>query len=442
MIESAGFSGISLLRGLLGIITVLALAYLFSSDRKRIDWKLVLSGLFFQLVFVLLILYVPFIGTIFEYLGKIFVKIVNATQAGVAFLLGPYASKSNGMVFLIHSLPTLIVFSALVSLFYYWGIIQRVVYGLSWVLRRMFRNISGAEGLVVGGNIFIGMSEAPLLAKNYLPKMNKSELFLVMVSGMATIAGTVMGAYIGILGGNDPTMQVFFAKHLLSASVMAAPGSIVIAKMFYPQTEKANDLATTVVSNAITKDQKGGAMEALASGTVTGLRLMVNVAAMLLVFIALVALVNYIFEGFIGHYTGLNDWIVSVTNGKSSGLSVQFILGSILSPFMWLVGVPADDLMSVGALLGQKTILNEFVAYLQMQEWKGAGLFVYEKSVVMSTYLLCGFANVSSIGMLIGALGILAPEKRPVIAGLGFRSMVAGALVSVLSAAIIGMIFG
>ncbi|MDR2919808.1 MAG: Na+ dependent nucleoside transporter [Tannerella sp.] len=441
MIESTGFSGISLLRGLLGVITVLALAYLFSENRKRIDWKLVLSGLLFQLVFVLLILYVPFIGTIFEYLGKIFVKIVNATQAGVAFLLGPYASKSNGVVFLIHSLPTLIVFSALVSLFYYWGIIQRVVYGFSWVLRRMFRNISGAEGLVVGGNIFIGMSESPLLAKNYLPKMNKSELFLVMVSGMATIAGTVMGAYIGILGGNDPAMQIFFAKHLLSASVMAAPGAIVIAKMFCPQTEKINDCSddTCKVEN---KDRKGGALEALASGTVTGLRLMANVAAMLLVFISLVALVNYIFEGVIGHYTGLNDWVVSVTDGKSSGFSVQFILGSILSPLMWLVGVPTDDLVSVGALLGQKTILNEFVAYLQMQEWKSAGLFIYEKSIVMSTYMLCGFANIGSIGILIGALGILAPEKRPMIAGMGFRAMFAGALVSVLSATIVGMILG
>lgn len=441
MIESTGFSGISLLRGLLGMVTVLALAYLFSADRKRIDWKLVLSGLLFQLVFVLLILYVPFIGTIFEYLGKGFVIIVNATQAGVAFLLGPYASKSNGVVFLIHSLPTLIVFSALVSLFYYWGIIQRVVQGFSWVLRQMFRNISGAEGLVVGGNIFIGMSEAPLLAKNYLPKMNKSELFLVMVSGMATIAGTVMGAYIGILGGNDPATQVFFAKHLLSASVMAAPGAIVIAKMFCPQTEKINDCPVDAIEIG-NKNGKGGALEALASGTVTGLRLMANVAAMLLVFISLVALVNYVFEDIIGHYTGLNDWIVSVTDGKSSGLSIQFILGSVLSPLMWLVGIPSDDLVSVGALLGQKTILNEFVAYLQMQEWKSAGLFVYEKSIVMSTYMLCGFANIGSIGILIGALGILAPEKRPMIASMGFRAMFAGALVSVLSATIVGMILG
>lgn len=443
MIESAGFDGVSLLRGLLGVVTVLGVAYLFSTDRKHIDWRLVLSGLLFQCIFVLSVLYVPFVGTVFEYLGKIFVEIVNATQAGVTFLLGPYASRDHGTVFLIHSLPTLIVFSALVSLFYYWGIIQRIVNSLSWILRHLFRHISGVEGLVVGGNIFIGMSEAPLLIKDYLPKMDKSALFLVMVSGMATVAGTVMGAYIGILGGNDPVMQVFFAKHLLSASVMAAPGAIIIAKMFYPQaTGEKNNGSTDVYDVSDPGGKKRGALEALASGTVTGLRLMVNVAAMLLVFISLVALVNYVFEGILGRYTGLNDWVVSVTNGRSSGFSIQFVLGAVLSPFMWLMGVPSDDLVSVGALLGQKTILNEFVAYLQMQEWKSTGLFVYEKSIVMSTYLLCGFANIGSVGILIGALGTLVPEKRPLIASLGFRSMLAGTLVSVLSAAIIGMIFG
>lgn len=439
MIESAGFSWISLLRGLLGIVTVIGIACLFSNNRKHIDWKLVLSGLSLQLIFVLLILYVPFVGIFFEYIGKAFVKIVDATQAGIAFLLGPYASKKSGVVFLIHSLPTLIVFSALVSLFYYWRIIQRVVNAFSWFLKRVFKNLSGAEGLVVAGNVFLGMTDAPILAKNYLPKMNKSELFLVMVSGMGTIAGTVMGAYIGILGGGDSMTQVYFAKHLLSASVMAAPGSIVLAKIFFPQVEKIDD---TPVEVTINKGQKGGAMEALASGTSTGLRLMVNVAAMLLVFIALVALVNYICENLIGHYTGLNDWIVSFTDGKSTGFSVQFILGVVLAPFMWLIGISAEDMMHVGALLGQKTVLNEFVAYLQMQEWKSASAFVYEKSVVMSTYLLCGFANVGSIGMLIGGLGILAPEKRPVIASFGFKAMIAGALVSVLSATIVGMILG
>ena len=438
MIETSGFNVASLLRGLLGIICVIAVAYLFSTDRKRIDWKLVCSGLFLQSVLALSILYVPFVGTFFEFLGKIFVKILDFSQVGVDFLLGPLASKNNGVVFIIHSLPTLIFFTALVSLLYHWGIIQRIVYFTSWILRFFLRNISGSEGLVVAGNTFLGMTESPVLAKQYLSRMNKSELFLVMVSGMATIAGTILGVYVGLLGDGDPVRQVFFAKHLLSASVMAAPGAIVLAKMIYPQTEQVNKQSVSMEA----KKEHPSAIEALASGTSTGLRLMVNVAAMLLVFIALVAFVNYICEGLIGRYSGLNDWAAAVTNGKYEGFTIHFILGVLLSPLMWLIGIPVDDMMSVGALVGQKTVLNEFVAYFQMQQWKSAGLFVYEKSVVMSTYLLCGFANIASIGILIGGLGVLAPEKRPIVAQLGFRAMLTGAAVSVLSATIVGMIIG
>ena len=438
MVASGGFNVESLLRGLLGIVCVLGIAYLFSSDRKRIDWKLVGTGLTLQIVIALSILYVPFVGLFFEWMGKGFVKIIDFTQAGVSFLFGPMASRNTGIVFIIHSLPTLIFFTALVSVFYHWGIIQRIVNFLSCVLRLLIRNISGQEGLVVVGNIFLGMSESPVLVKQYLSKMNKSELFLVMVSGMATIAGTLLGVYAGLLGDGDPARQVFFAKHLLSASVMAAPGAIVLAKMIYPQTEpidKAN------VEAAIYKEHRS-VLEALASGTSTGIKLMVNVAAMLLVFIALVAMVNYLCEGIIGRYTGLNEWVVAVTHGKAQGFTIHFIVGVLLTPLMWLIGVPVDDLMTVGALVGQKTVLNEFVAYFQMQQWKIAGVFVYEKSIVMSTYLLCGFANIASVGILLGALGVLAPDKRPVIAQLGFRAMFAGAAVSILSATIIGMISG
>ena len=438
MIETTGFNAISLLRGLLGIVCVLGVAFLFSTDRKRIDWKLVGSGLLLQFVLALSILYVPFVGTFFEFLGKIFVKILDFSQDGVDFLLGPLATKNNGIVFIIHSLPTLIFFTALVSLLYHWGIIQRIVSFMSWILRFFLRNISGSEGLVVVGNTFLGMTESPVLAKQYLSQMNKSEIFLVMVSGMATIAGSVLGVYVGLLGDGDPVRQVYFAKHLLSASVMAAPGAIVLAKMIYPQTEQVDKQS---IHMETTKEHPS-AIEALASGTSTGLKLMVNVAAMLLVFIALIAFVNYLCEGVIGRYTGLNDWVATVTNGKSEGFSIHFILGVFLSPLMWLIGVPVDDMMSVGALVGQKTVLNEFVAYFQMQQWKSVGVFVYEKSVVMSTYLLCGFANFSSIGILLGGLGVLAPEKRPMIARLGIRAMIAGAAVSVLSATIVGMIFG
>ena len=435
--QQSGISLESLLRGILGIVTVLAVAYALSYDRKRIDWKLIGGGLIMQVIFALAVLYIPFVGTALEWMGKAFIKLMDFTQAGVGFLLGPYATKSNGFIFLIHSLPVVIFFSALVSLFYYWGIIQRVVGAFSWLLRK-FMNISGAEGLVTSGNIFMGMTESPVLIKNYLPAMNKSEIFLVMVSGMGTIAGTVMATYIGMLSGGDPVARVLFAKHLISASLMAAPGSIVLAKMLCPQTEVAVDQAATL--------EKGSshptALDALAAGTSTGIRLMVNIAAMLLVFIALVALANYLLEGLLGRYTGLNEWIVSVTDGKAQGLTFQFILGVILAPFMWLIGIPSPDIMLVGSLLGQKTILNEFVAYFLLQEWKDAGMFMYQKSIFMSTYILCGFANISSIGILLGGMGVLAPEKKEMITRFGFPAMIAGALVSVLSATIIGMILG
>lgn len=437
MIETAGFGWMSLGRGIAGILVVIAIAYLFSYDRKRIDWKLVGGGLLIQLVLALSILYIPIVGSLFKSLGIIFVKLMDFTSAGLDFLLGPYASKSAGFSFLLHSLPIVVFFSALVSIFYYWGIIQKVVGALSWLLRKVM-NISGTEGLVACGNIFLGMTESPVLIKNYLPTMNRSELFLVMVSGMGTIAGSVMGSYVGMLGGQDPIAQQMFATHLLSASVMAVPGSIVIAKIMCPQTEP------------IQKDSKAewgdeghsNVLGAISSSTVTGVKLMTNIAAMLLVFISLIAMVNYFTNNVIGHYTGLNEWIVKMTDGKSEGLTFQFILGVITAPFMWLIGVPSDDIMLVGSLLGQKTILNEFVAYFQLQEWRDAGLFVSQKSVIMSTYILCGFANISSIGILLGGLGVLAPEKKGLISRTGFKAMIGGALVSVLSATIIGMILG
>lgn len=432
-----GVDFISFVRGVLGIVTVLGLAYLMSYDRKQVDWKLVAGGLFLQFVFALAVLYVPFVGTCLEWMGKIFIKVMDFTQNGVEFLLGPLASKKEGFIFLIHSLPVVIFFSALVSLFYHWGFIQRVVSIFSWILRR-FMNISGTEGLVVSGNVFMGMTESPVLIKNYLPTMTRSEIFLVMVSGMGTIAGTVMGTYIGVLSNGDPVAKLLFAKHLLSASLMAAPGSIVLAKILCPQKDKVNLQKVEMLKPKVHTN----ALEAIASGTSVGIRLMVNIAAMLLVFIAMVALANYLLEGIIGRYTGLNEWIISVTGGRLEGLTFQAILGLLLAPFMWLIGVPWQDAMVVGSLLGQKTILNEFVAYFQMQEWKEAGLFFYEKSIIMSTYILCGFANISSIGILIGGMGVLIPEKREMITKLGVPAMIGGALVSVLSATMVGLIFG
>lgn len=426
-----------MLRGLLGVVVLLLVAYALSFDRKRIDWKLVGGGLLMQLVLALAILHLPFISHLLEGCGKLFVKVMDFTDEGLVFLLGPYASKANGFSFLLHSLPVVVFFSALVSICYYWGIIQRVVGAIAWLLRK-FMNISGAEGLVSAGNIFMGMTESPVMIKHYLPTMTKSELFLVMVAGMGTIAGTVMGTYISMLGGTDPAQKVLFATHLFSASIMAVPGSIVMAKMICPQTEQVRDLPC---ANSDTRQEKS-VLEAIANGTATGVKLMTNIAALLLVFISLVAFANYVTEGLIGRYTGLNDWIVEVTDGKATGLTFQFILGVVTAPLMWLIGVPSSDIMLVGSLLGQKTILNEFVAYFQLQQWKDAGLFLFDKSIIMSTYILCGFANISSIGILLGGLGVLAPERKGLIARLGMPAVIGGALVSLLSATLIGMIIG
>jgi CNT family concentrative nucleoside transporter len=438
MIEPTGFTLESLARGMAGMAGILALCYAISYDRRHIDWRLVATGLLLQVALALSVLYVPFLGLLFEWAGRVFVKLMDFTHEGLVFLLGPYAQASNGFSFLLHSLPIVIFFSALVSLFYYWGIIQRVVGGFSWALRRLM-NISGAEGLVAAGNIFMGMTESPVMIKNYLPAMNRSEMFLVMTSGMGTIAGSVMGSYIGILGGDNPAEKVMFAKHLLSASVMAAPGAIVIAKMLCPQTETS---AAEQITSAETFKEHSSPLGALAGGASTGVRLMVNIAAMLLVFIGIIALINYLSSDIVGRYTGINDWIRDFTGGQSEGLTFQFIVGMTLSPFMWLTGVPIDDIFAVGSLLGQKTILNEFVAYAQLEQWREAGVFVYEKSVIMSTYILCGFANISSIGILLGGIGVLAPGKKDMIIRFGFPAMIGGALVSVMSATIVGMIMG
>ena len=435
--ESAGFGLESLLRGLLGVLVILVLAFLLSKDRKRIDWRLVGVGLLLQTTLAVAILYVPFVSAFFELLGRGFIALMDFTQDGVGFLLGHYASKENGFVFLIHSLPVVIFFSALISICYHWGIIQFVVRAIAWLLRKFF-NISGAEGLAVSGNIFIGMMEAPLLIKNYLNTMTRSELFLVMVAGMATIAGALMGTYIGLLSGGDPVMRLFFAKHLISASLIAIPGAIVVAKMLYPQTEEVMDKPVSVENANV----QPTILNAIAGGTSTGIKLMTNIAAMLLVFIALVALANFILGDVVGHYTGINSWLGNITDGKVTALSFQYILGIVLAPFMWLVGVPSSDMMAVGSLLGQKTVLNEFVAYIQFKQWMGEGMFVSQKAITMTTYILCGFANISSIGILIGGLGVLVPEKKTMVTSLGFYSMIGGGLVSVLSATIIGMILG
>ncbi len=436
-IAPTGITMASVFRGVIGIISILIIAFLFSKNRKAINWKIIITGLIIQAALAIGVLKVPFVASFFEIIAQFFVKVMDFTAAGSDFLFGGLLDTSNlGYIFVFQVLPTIIFFSALTSLLYYLNIVQVVVVGIAWLLKKAF-GLSGAEGLTVAGNIFLGQTEAPLLVKRYLPNMNRSEMFLVMSAGMATIAGAVLTAYIGLLGGNDPVARLMYAKYLLSASVMAAPGVIVIAKMIYPQTEGVDTDLKVDKSSVGTN-----VLDAISNGTVEGVKVAVNVGAMLLVFIAMVAMVDFLLEGVIGHYTGLNSWLAGVTDGRYTEFNFQFVVGAVFTPIAWLIGVSYEDMVAIGSLLGTKVMINEFVAYNDLNILKEAGGFVYEKSIIMATFLLCGFANISSIGIQIGGISILAPNQRETLTQLGFLALVCGTLASCLSATIVGMILG
>lgn len=424
----------SILRGLCGLIAIMFVAWVFSVDRKHINWGTVLKALALQLIIAVCILAVPAIQVVFEVLGKCFVVVLDWTKAGSEFLFGGLVDmEKTGYVFALQILPTIIFFSALTSLFFYLGIIQKVVWCMAWVFTK-FMNLSGAESLSTAGNIFVGQTEAPLLVKPYIATMTKSEIMLVMTAGMSTMAGGVLAAYVGMLGGGNPEMSVAFAKHLLSASVMAAPGAIAMAKMLVPQSEKIDNTIQ------VSKEKIGGnVLDAISNGTTEGLKLAANVAAMLLVFYALIAGCNYIFYK-IGDWTPLNGWIANWTNGAYTSLSFECILSYIFAPIIWLTGVCSADLPLVGRLLGEKLILTEFVGYGSLAEMIQTGAFLQTKSVIISTYVLCGFANFASVGIQIGGIGSLAPNKKTMLAQYGFRALLGATLAGLLSAAFIGML--
>ncbi len=437
IIPSIGFTIEGLIRGGIGMVFVIVLAFLFSSNRKAISWKTVGIGLGVQLLLAFGILRISFIQKAFEWVGNIFISILDFTNAGSTFLFGNLMnSETYGFIFVFQILPTIIFFSALTSLFFYLGIIQFVVKVLAKLMTRLL-NISGAESLSVIGNIFLGQTEAPLMIKAYLEKMNRSEILLVMIGGMATVAGGVLAAYIGFLGGDDPVLRLQFAKHLLAASVMAAPGAIVISKILYPQTEKIN----TNVSVSLDKIGSN-VLDAIANGTSEGIKLAANIGAMLLVFVALIAMLNGIFA-WIGEVSTLNAWISE--NSPYENLSLEAILGTIFAPLMWLMGVPSIDILPMGQLLGVKLAASEFIGYIQLAELKNPASaihFTYEKSIIMATYMLCGFANFASIGIQIGGIGSLAPGQRKLLSEFGIRALVGGTLASIMSAVIAGMIIG
>ncbi len=437
IIPSQGFSFQSLWRGVLGMVSLLIIAFLFSSNRRAINWKTVGIGLAFQLLIAIGVLKVDFIKSGFEGVGQLFVNVLDYTKAGSEFLFGGMLDiNSFGFIFAFQVLPTIIFFSALTSVLFYFGIIQVVVKGMGWLLTKLL-NISGAESLSVAGNIFLGQTEAPLLIKAYLEKMNKSEMLLVMIGGMATVAGAVLAAYIGFLGGDDPELRLTFAKHLLAASVMAAPGAIVISKILYPQTEPIN-------TDVKVSSEKIGSnfLDAIANGTTEGLRLAVNVGAMLLVFVAFIAMLNGIL-GWVGEVTSVNEWVAA--NSAYQSLSLEAILGTIFAPLMWLIGVAKEDMLMMGQLLGIKLAASEFVGYIQLAELKNVTNELhlnYEKSIIMATYMLCGFANFASIGIQIGGIGSLAPGQRKTLSKFGMKALIGGTIASLISATIAGMIIG
>jgi CNT family concentrative nucleoside transporter len=394
-------------------------------------------GLLLQFVLALSILKLSWVQSIFNEVGKIFVSILDFTAAGSTFLFGNLMNVDTyGFIFVFQILPTIIFFAALTSLLFYLGVLQFLVKVLAKGTAKLL-NISGAESLSVIGNIFLGQTEAPLLIKAYLPKMNRSEMLLVMVGGMATVAGGVLAAYIGFLGGDDPVLRLAFAKHLLAASVMAAPGAIVVAKMLFPQTESINK--DTKVS---TQEAGSNMLDAIANGTLQGVKLAANIGGMLLVFVALIAMANGILFEF-GELTNLNGWVANWSSYDA--LSIEAILGTLFAPIMWLIGVPWDDLLPMGQLLGIKLAASEFVGYIQLAELKNVANEVHfssQKSIVMATYMLCGFANFASIGIQIGGIGGLAPNQRKVLSKFGFRAVLGGTIASLLSATLVGALLG
>jgi CNT family concentrative nucleoside transporter len=430
------FNFTTLLRGLLGMLVLFGIAFLFSTNRKAISWKVVGIGIGIQILLAIAILQFPPVQIFFDVVGKMFVKVLDFSKAGTEFLFAGFLNVDTfGFVFAFQVLPTIIFFSALTSLLFYLGIIQKVVWVLAWLMTKAMR-LSGAESLSVAGNIFLGQTESPLMIKAYLDKMTNSEMLLVMTGGMATLAGGVLAAYISFLGGDDPVQRLIFAKHLLAASIMAAPGAVIISKILVPQTEEIN-------TNVEVPKEKIGSnvLDAISNGTGEGLRLAVNVAAMLLVFIAFIAMFNFTVQK-IGFWTNLNDSISSFTNGQYNSLSLQFILGYTFAPIMWLIGVAKEDITLLGRLLGEKLIMTEFIGYVSLAELKSAGAFAQEKSIIMATYMLCGFANFASIGIQIGGIGSLAPNKRVLLSRYGMRALLGGTLASLVSATIVGVILG
>ncbi len=425
---------LAVLFGLMGLAILLGIAWAFSRNRRAVDWRLVATGLGLQIAFALFVLLTPWGAMIFGALSEGFVKLLGFTAQGAQFIFGDLARIDKlGFVFAFQVLPTIIFFAAFMSVLYHLGVMQAIVKGMAWVITKVMR-VSGAETLSVCANAFIGQTEAPLVVKPYIAKMTPSELLTLMVGGMATIAGGVLGAYVLMLGGGDPAQQAAFARHLITASIMAAPATLVIAKILVPETGQPLTLGKVRVE---VEQNTANVIDAAASGAADGLRLALNVGAMLLAFIALIALINAPLT-WLGEVTGLQALL-----GKPTDLAA--LLGFVLAPIAWVIGVPWADATTVGGLIGTKVVLNEFVAYASLGEILAGnveGVSLSPKATLIATYALCGFANFSSIAIQIGGIGGLAPERRSDLARFGLLAVFGGSLATLMTATIAGVISG
>jgi concentrative nucleoside transporter, CNT family len=426
------------LRAAIGLAFIVGIAFLLSGNRKKIDWRLVGIGLLFQIIIGLGIAKVGFVRYVFEFISDKFVTFLGFAREGSQFVFGSLAlnTSNTGFIFAFQALPTVIFFSAVTAGLYYLGILQKIVFSFAWLMTKAMR-LSGSESLSAAANIFMGQTEAPLLVKPFIAKMTKSELFCLMVGGMATLAGSVLATYVGLLGGNSQEEKTLFTTYLLCASIMNAPAAIVLAKIFYPQDEPEKIDRELKVN----KEQIGvNLVDALASGASDGLKLALNIGGMLIAFIAIIYAVNWILVDFVGALTGLNDFVKSSTNGAFDGFSLQYILGQVFRVFAFMMGVEWSQTLQVGSLLGQKMVINEFVAYVDLSKMKAAGL-LDEKSIRIATYALCGFANFSSIAIQIGGIGGMAPSRQGDLSKLGFKAMLAASLATMMTATIAGAIF-
>ncbi|QHB70171.1 nucleoside transporter C-terminal domain-containing protein [Stenotrophomonas sp. 364] len=428
MVEGLGRIGF----GLFGLAVLIGITWLFSNNKRAVDWKLVATGITLQIAFAALVILVPGGRDVFDALGQGFVKVLSFVNEGSSFIFGSLMDTSNyGFIFAFQVLPTIIFFSALMGVMYHLNIMQAIVRVMAWSITKVMR-VSGAETTSVCASVFIGQTEAPLTVRPYIARMTQSELLTMMIGGMAHIAGGVLAAYVGMLGGGDPVQQAFYAKHLLAASIMAAPATLVVAKLLIPET--GTPLTRGTVKMEVEKTSSN-IIDAAAAGAGDGLKLALNIGAMLLAFIALIALLNAPLTWF-GEYTGLAAAI-----GKPTDLSTIF--GYLLAPIAWVIGTPWVDATTVGSLIGQKVVINEFVAYTELSKIVNGqvpGMSLSDEGRLIATYALCGFANFSSIAIQIGGIGGLAPERRHDLAKFGLRAVLGGTIATFMTATIAGVL--